>query len=329
MRLITFERGDSKRLGALIEDDKRIVDLAEAAAGGGSPPPWSSSMLALIEAGADALAEARQLVVAPPDSLPSESVRLLAPLPRPTQIRDFLSFEQHVINSGKAAIEILSAEAEDPAARRAELERSGAWGVPPIWYQMPVYYTASRMVVSGPQDDIVWPRYSQRLDYELELAAVIGKTGVDISTEQARDHIFGYTIFNDWSARDEQGRAMSGRLGPGKGKEFDGANTFGPCIVTADDIPDPYTLRMTARIDGETWSDGSSSTMHHRFEDIIAYLSAGQTIHPGEILGSGTVGGGCGLELLRFLQGGETVELEIERIGTLRNRVVRKGTSSS
>lgn len=327
MRLVTFEHGGTSRLGALIDNDRRIVDLADAAAGAGSPPPWTYSMLTLIEAGVDALAEAQTIVANPRSSLPADGTKLLAPLPRPTQIRDFLSFEQHVINSGKSAIEILAGEAEDPAARRVELENSGAWGVPPIWYQMPVYYTASRMVVSGPEDDIVWPRFSQRLDYELELAAVIGKGGVDIAREEARDHIFGYTIFNDWSARDEQGRAMSGRLGPGKGKEFDGANTFGPCIVTADEI-DPYALRMTARVDGETWSQGSSSTMHHRFEDIIAYLSAGQTIHPGEILGSGTVGGGCGLELMRFLNGGETVELEIEGIGTLKNRVVRDRASS-
>ena len=154
MRLITFERSGSSRLGALIDDDRRIVDLADATADAGTPPPWSSSMLSLIEAGADALEEAQMVVSNPRSSLPSQEVRLLAPLPRPTQVRDFLSFEQHVINSGRSAIEILASEAEDPAARRAELERSGAWGVPPIWYQMPVYYTASRMTISGPCDDI-------------------------------------------------------------------------------------------------------------------------------------------------------------------------------
>lgn len=328
MRLISYEVGGSARLGAWTDDDRMIVDLADTASRDGrAPMGCCADMLSLIEAGPTIWALVREVAdeAAPHATLHTGDVRLLAPLPRPTQVRDFLSFEQHVVNSGRAAIEILSREAPDPAAKRAELEGSGAWGVPPIWYRMPVYYTASRLAISGPDEDIVWPSYSQRLDYELELAAVIGRPGADIPRERALDHVFGYTIFNDWSARDEQGLAMSGRLGPGKGKEFDGANTFGPCIVTADELGDPYTLTMTARIDGEEWSRGSSATMHHRFEDIIAYLSRSQTLYPGEILGSGTVGSGCGLELMRFLDGGETVELEIERIGTLRNRVVRPG----
>ena len=325
MRLITFERNGEQRLGAWVQDDRLIIDVAAIAAGD-LPAGASDSMLALIEAGPATWSALDRLVAreTAAATLRTADVRLLAPLPRPTQVRDFLSFEEHVVNAGKSAITILSSEAPDPVAKRAELEHSGTWGVPPIWYKMPIYYTASRTAISHPGQDIRWPSYSQRLDYELELAAVIGTGGVDISRDQARDHIFGYTIFNDWSARDEQGLAMSGRLGPGKGKEFDGANTFGPCVVTADEIGDPYDLTMTARIDGEEWSRGSSSTMYHKFEDIIAYLSCGQTIHPGEILGSGTVGTGCGVELMRFLQGGETVELEIDRIGVLRNRVVRK-----
>lgn len=324
MRLITFERNGEQRLGAWVQDDRLIIDVAAVAAAD-LPAGASGSMLALIEAGPAAWSALDRLVAreSAAATLRTADVRLLAPLPRPTQVRDFLSFEQHVVNAGRSAITILASEAPDPVAKRAELEQSGAWGVPPIWYKMPIYYTASRTATSHPEQDIRWPSYSQRLDFELELAAVIGTGGVDISRDRARDHIFGYTIFNDWSARDEQGLAMSGRLGPGKGKEFDGANTFGPCIVTADEIGDPYDLTMTARIDGEEWSRGSSSTMYHTFEDIIAYLSRGQTIHPGEILGSGTVGTGCGVELMRFLQGGETVELEIDRIGILRNRVVR------
>lgn len=326
MRLISYEVEGTARVGAWTAEDRLIVDLADVAARKNLvPAACCADMLSLIEAGPDAWAAIRELVdeAAPAATLRTGNVRLLAPLPRPTQVRDFLSFEQHVVNSGKSALEILSREAPDPAAKRAELERSGAWGVPPIWYRMPVYYTASRLATSGPGEDIAWPSYSQRLDYELELAAVIGVRGADIPRERALDHVFGYTIFNDWSARDEQALAMSARLGPGKGKEFDGANTFGPCIVTSDELGDPYTLTMTARIDGEEWSRGSSAAMHHRFEDIIAYLSRGQTIHPGEILGSGTVGSGCGVELMRFLQGGETVELEIDRIGVLRNKVVR------
>ena len=116
---------------------------------------------------------------------------------------------------------------------------------------------------------------------------------------------------------------MAGQLGPAKGKDFDTGNVFGPWIVTADELGDPYQLQMTARVNGEVWGGGSSSAMHHRFEDLIAFISQSETLHAGEIIGSGTVGTGCGLELGRFLQSGDVVELEIERIGVLRNRFVR------
>ena len=160
------------------------------------------------------------------------------------------------------------------------------------------------------------------MDFELELACVIGRRGKDIAKGAAPAHIFGYTVFNDFSARDAQGIEMEGRLGPAKGKDFDGANVLGPCIVTADEIGDPYALRMQARVNGETWCDASSSTMHWKFDDLVAHISQGETLHPGEIIGSGTVGGGCGLEHARFLSSGDLVELEIEKIGTLRNRVL-------
>ena len=152
---------------------------------------------------------------------------------------------------------------------------------------------------------------------------MIGTGGVDISAEKAREHIFGFTIFNDVSARDYQTREMQGMLGPCKGKDFDTGNVLGPCIATADEI-DPYDLTMTARVNGEEWSRGNSGTIHHRFEDCIAHVSQSETLHPGEILGSGTVGNGCGLELKRFLSPGDVVELEIEGIGVLRNRIVRE-----
>ena len=322
MRLISFEHEGAVRIGSWIDGDTQIVDLAHAGAPG---LPRFTSMMALIEAGEDAWGEARALTRdRPPTSLlATDAVRLLAPLPVPAQIRDFLCFEAHLLNSSASAITILSGQADDPDARRRELEASGSWKIPAIWYSKPIYYTASRFAVSNPGQDIAWPAYSQMVDYELELAAVIGKRGVNIARESALDHVFGYTIFNDWSARDEQSRVMEGRLGPGKGKDFDGSNTFGPCIVTADEIGDPYSLTMIARVNGDEWSRGTSSAMYHRFEDCIADVSAGQTLHPGEILCSGTVGTGCGVENLKFLQGGETVELEIERIGILRNRVVR------
>ena len=322
MRLISFRQDNVVRIGAWIDDDRRIVDLARAARPGDAR---FASMMTLIEAGDDAWDAAREFVDRRREDtlVATASVTLLAPLPLPAQIRDFLCFEQHLINSASAALTILSGQADDPVSRRRELEASGSWKIPAVWYKKPIYYTASRFAVSNPGDDIRWPSFSNMLDYELEFAAVIGKRGTDIPRERALEHVFGYTIFNDWSARDEQALVMEGRLGPGKGKDFDGSNTFGPCIVTADELGDPYALTMTARVDGEEWSHGTSGSMYHRFEDCIADVSAGQTLHPGEIFCSGTVGTGCGIENLKFLKGGETVELEVEGIGILYNRVVR------
>jgi 2-keto-4-pentenoate hydratase/2-oxohepta-3-ene-1,7-dioic acid hydratase in catechol pathway len=151
---------------------------------------------------------------------------------------------------------------------------------------------------------------------------VIGRTGKDISLEAAMDHIFGFTIFNDFSARDAQAKEMDGRLGPAKGKDFDSGNVLGPWIVTRDEIGNPHGLDMEARVNGERWGGGNSSKMHHKFPAILAFISQSETLHAGEVIASGTVGTGCGLELGRQLKSGDVVELEIEKIGVLRNRVV-------
>jgi 2-keto-4-pentenoate hydratase/2-oxohepta-3-ene-1,7-dioic acid hydratase in catechol pathway len=266
-------------------------------------------MLALIEAGAPGLELAAELTRdAPPETQYAlGDVRLLTPLPNPPQIRDFLCFEEHLHNSFGQAARMAGREPEIPA----------------VWYQQPIYYKGNRFSVNGPDSDVVWPDYSQVMDYELELACVIGIGGRDITREQAAAHIFGFTIFNDASARDVQDVEMAGRLGPAKGKDFDTGNVLGPWIVTSDELRDPYALEMTARVNGEEWSRGSSASMYHRFEDLIAFVSRSETLHPGEILGSGTVGSGCGLEQGRFLNDGDVVELEIQGIGVLRNRFVR------
>lgn len=330
MRLVTFaNKGGEERLGALFDGDSRVADLAQAnRMRTGKIAPHLSSMQALIEGGAPALDDARDALEHAHSSrdgvLAFGDVRLKAPLPRPVQMRDFLCFEEHLKNSFARAIDVAAAGAADPAKARAQLEASGRFAIPPVWYEIPVYYKCNRMSVIGPDEDVIWPRYSHALDYELELAAVIGKLGIDIPRERAREHIFGYTIFNDVSARDYQMREMAGSLGPAKGKDFDTGNILGPCIVTADEI-EPYNLTMTARVNREQQSRGSSSTMHHRFEDCIAHVSQSETLYPGEVLGSGTVGGGCGLEHGRLLAPGDTVELEIEKIGVLRNRIVKRG----
>ncbi len=137
------------------------------------------------------------------------------------------------------------------------------------------------------------------------------------------DHVFGFLILNDMSARDAQFKEMAGRLGPAKGKDFDTGNILGPYLVTKDEIENPYDLTMIARVNGEEWGRGNSGDMHHRFEDLIAHVSSSETLYPGECLGSGTVGNGCGLELNRFLKPNDVIELEIDKLGILRNKIVK------
>jgi 2-keto-4-pentenoate hydratase/2-oxohepta-3-ene-1,7-dioic acid hydratase in catechol pathway len=180
--------------------------------------------------------------------------------------------------------------------------------------------------VRGPGAVVHWPRYSRIMDFELEFGVFVGQSGTNIRSERAREHIFGFTIFNDFSARDTQFIEMQGGMGPTKAKSFDGANVIGPWIVTADEIPDPYSLAMAARVNGDTWTSGDSSSMLHSFEEMIAYISRDETLFPGEFIASGTMGSGCGLELDRYLKHGDEIELEIEKIGVLRNVVVEQET---
>jgi 2-keto-4-pentenoate hydratase/2-oxohepta-3-ene-1,7-dioic acid hydratase in catechol pathway len=324
MRLVTYDDGRADRLGADLGQG-RLLDLAAAADAQGVTAGPFASMLALIEAGPVAWERARDLVARPPAGAlrDLDGVRLRAPLPLPPQIRDFMCFEKHVIQAFAAAFRLRASRAGSAPEREQLLAQAAAYRPPEAWYQQPVYYKANRFAVSGPDETVEWPAYSQLMDYECELACVIGKGGRDIPAGRAREHIFGFTIMNDFSARDAQAVEMAGGLGPAKGKDFDKANAFGPCIVTADELGDPYDLAMIVRVNGEERSRGHSGSMHWKFEDLIAHVSRGETLHPGEILGSGTVGDGCGLEQLRFLEDGDIVELEIPRIGTLRNRVVR------
>lgn len=325
MRLITFTRNGEERLGAWINDDRNVVDLAAAALlTHGAGASAFSSMQSLIDAGAAELDRARKLI----EDTPAECVfstddcAVRAPLPQPVQLRDCLAFPEHVRGCRVTIGEWMIETADDPQKKREELEASGFFDVPAGYYDYPVYYTGNRMAVFGDGDDIVWPTFSHAIDYELEWAAVIGKSGSQIAQENARDHIFGYTVLNDWSARDEQMKIMGGavNLGPGSGKDF--ANTLGPCIVTVDEIADPYSVRMRAWINGELVSDGNTAGMHYRFEALIEHLSRGHTLYPGEVIGSGTVGGGCSLETGYQIASGDIIELEVEGIGKLRNRVL-------
>ena len=311
MKLATFVTADGSRtVGAVDTRASRILDLAAAARiADRGPAPEFHDMLALIDGGSPALARARRLVEhwPPAASAPLAAVKLLAPLPEPRQMRDCMVFEEHVLNS----------------AKRFEVRTGHKRAIERVWYEQPIYYKANRFAVVGPDTEVVWPSYSEWMDFECEMAAVIGTRGRDLTPKTAMGHIFGWTIFNDLSARDTQYREMAGRLGPAKGKDFDGGNVLGPWIVTADELGDPHDVRMEARVNGERWGGGHSSMMHHKWPAILTHISAAETIHPGEVIGSGTVGTGCGMEVGRRLQSGDVVELEIDRIGTLRTTIRR------
>ncbi len=325
MRLVTYAKDGQEHLGALLDHDKQILDLTKAATLAGKQRlPAFATMLAFIESGPAVWDEARGILSSPPEPamVPSEACRLLAPLSRPTQIRDCLCFPEHLRGAQRVLGERLIKNSPEPDKKRAQLESAGFFEVAASYYDFPVYYITNRLSIVGPDADVTWPSYSHFIDYELEWAAVIGTKGSRISKSHARSHIFGYTIFNDWSARDEQMKVMGGsiNLGPGQGKDF--ANGLGPCIVTADELPDPYALTMTARVNGVETARGSTAGMHYKFEDLIEYVTRADTLHPGELLCSGTVGGGCCFESGHVLASGDQIELEVEKIGVLRNRVL-------
>ena len=228
---------------------------------------------------------------------PIDSLRFLAPI-EAGSLKDFLAFEVHLSN----------------ARKRNNME------IPPAWYDLPVYYKGNHRTLGGHDEFVYWPRFSEQMDYELELACIIGKEGIDIPVEHADQYIGGYCIMNDWSARDIQMKEMSVGLGPAKGKDF--ATSMGPWLVTPDEF-DPSTARMVARVNGEVWSDGQYSTVNWSFGQMLAHVSMDEAVYPGDVFGSGTVGFGCGLEHGRWLQPGNLVELEITGLGVLRNRLVR------
>jgi len=298
VKLATYRLGDGQtRVGSVDTGRGFVVDM-----------PDFGNMLEVIDGGESALARARDLELQARTAHKLSDIRLLAPL-IPRSIRDCLAFEEHMKNAANAIAKLTG---KDPIP------------TPAVWYDQPIYYKGNAFSVIGTDADVCWPRYSALMDYELELACVIGLAGKDIPRQEALQHIFGYTIFNDASARDAQAKELAGQLGPAKGKDFDTGNVLGPWIVTADELGDPNSLTMTARVNGEEWSRGTSASMHHRFDAIIEFISQSETLHPGELIGSGTVGTGCGLEHGRFLRDGDVVELEIERIGVLRNRFVKQ-----
>jgi 2-keto-4-pentenoate hydratase/2-oxohepta-3-ene-1,7-dioic acid hydratase in catechol pathway len=253
----------------------------------------------------------REQIGAAGEQMSLEGLRLLAPIDPPA-IRDFSVFEQHIEG-------IMLGQGNAP--------------VPESWYESPFCYFSNPGAVTGAGEDIAVPPGCRDLDFELEVAAIIGRAGRNLAPEEAAHHIAGYTIFNDWSARDLQFAEMRLGLGICKGKDF--ANTLGPWIVTADEL-EPYRvgdrldLDMRARVNDREIGDDTLANMAWSFEELVSYASRGTWIRPGDVIGSGTCGSGClleprgrrGADDLPWLAPGDTVTLTVEGIGTLRNKVV-------
>ncbi|WP_199506232.1 fumarylacetoacetate hydrolase family protein [Geodermatophilus sp. TF02-6] len=255
----------------------------------------------------DRLADAAERALrAPVEVLAEGTVLLRAPIPEPPSIRDFMAFEQHVVTAS--------------AALGREMH--------PDWYELPVFYFTNPAAVCGPADEVPVSPGSTAFDYELEVGIVVGTPGRDLDPATAEEHVAGYTIFCDWSARDLQAREMALGLGPAKGK--DGATSLGPYLVTPDELaghggataPD---LGMRALVNGELWSSGRLSDLYWSVGQLLAYASRGTELRAGDVLGTGTVGTGCILELSAvhgadarpYLRPGDRVRLEVDLLGAI------------
>jgi 2-keto-4-pentenoate hydratase/2-oxohepta-3-ene-1,7-dioic acid hydratase in catechol pathway len=328
MKLATYLGKDGgPQVGLVHDSDRRMLDLAAAVKRLGSDNSPFKSMLSLIDAGDAALDVARRALAAHGGdeelSVAVDQAEILSPLPEPRQMRDGMSFPLHILQAPRGQLK-LAARAKGDMAELARIEAEPLGELPEVYRKQPIYYITNRFSVRGTNTTVKWPRYSQVMDYELEFGIVTKGKAANISAKGARDHIFGFTIFNDFSARDAQRIEMEGRLGPAKGKSFDGGNVLGPWIVTPDEIGDPYDLKMECRINGKMRSQGVTRGMLFSFEEIIAHVTKDETLMPGEFIGSGTVGNGCGLELGQYLEHGDVVELEVENIGILKNKVERQ-----
>jgi len=295
MKLGTIEHQGKTKVVALI-DENTVLDLSGDYA----------DMVVLVETGEEALSAIRQKLTSPDKTIPLSEVEMRSPI-MPVQYRDFMVHELHLLNAYEQVNKMNGTELT----------------IPQVWYDQPIYYKGNRMSFIGDKQDVIWPAYSDSMDFELEMAIIIGKKGKDISVADAPSYIFGYAILNDISARDAQFKESAAGLGPAKGKDFDTGNILGPWILTADEVAYPPAFKMDALINGERWGGGNSNLMHHSFADMIAHVSQSETLYPGEVLGSGTVGTGCGLELGKRLSSGDTIELTIEKIGTLTNTIKR------
>jgi 2-keto-4-pentenoate hydratase/2-oxohepta-3-ene-1,7-dioic acid hydratase in catechol pathway len=268
------------------------------------------SLLDLLSDEATMRAAAAEAVSSSLEIVPFSDARLRSPVPAPPSIRDFMAFESHVANS----------------RRRLGQE------VDPDWYELPVFYFTNPAAVCGPRDDVAVSPGSSQFDYELEIAAIVGRPGSNLSPERAESHIAGYTVMCDWSARDLQMREMRQLLGPAKGK--DSATSLGPVLVTPDELEPrrqgrAYDLEMTASVNGVPYSRGNLADLYWSFGQMLAYASRGTRVEAGDVLGSGTVGTGCilelsglhGVERYPWLRPGDEVRLEVEELGAITSTI--------
>ncbi|MFF1257403.1 fumarylacetoacetate hydrolase family protein [Streptomyces sp. NPDC058321] len=304
MRYVTYEHQGVMRAGVLNGD---VVH----------PLPKGVTVVGILEQGL--LESAGSKTLAEPSDVTVDQVRLLPPL-TPPSIRDFVGFEAHIEGVAKSL--------------------DGLEHVPDEWYRAPNFYFTNPHAAYGPHDDIPVPAGCEVLDFELEVGAVIGRAGRDLTPEAARDHIAGYLVFNDWSARDLQKPEKNLGLGFSKGKDF--ANTLGPCLVTADEVADRrdadgfLDLEMTVTLNGKLIGRDTLANVSWTFEEMIAYASRDTWVKPGDILGSGTCGWGAlaehwgrgGDRTPPPLIPGDEVTLSVERLGTVSNRIVAGRTDA-
>jgi 2-keto-4-pentenoate hydratase/2-oxohepta-3-ene-1,7-dioic acid hydratase in catechol pathway len=299
MKLVTYDVGTGPRAGVLADD--HVID-ATTLLGRKEILRDVQALLELPDRPLDRLRDALPRVSAP--STPLATVRLRAPVLRPPTVRDFMAFEGHASFYVKR--------------------------LPETWYRLPIFYFSNPLRIFGPNEEVPYPSASDRLDYELELGCVIGREASNVGAADALEYIAGFLIFNDWSCRDLQFDEMECRLGPAKGK--DSATSLGPWLVTSDEVQ-PFLrdgrlhVRCALRVNGDVWMEGDGGQMYFTWGDFIERASRDSRIVPGDVFGSGTVSGGTVGEAIgrgyqaRYLQPGDTVELDVEGLGVLRNRV--------
>lgn len=298
MKFVRFAAGNGHvHVGVVVGDHYRVVDGFD-------------DLLPLVTEGEAALLEAGQQAEARGRALDPSGVRILSPLDTPPTFRDFYAFEQHV-RAGRAW-------------RGLEMD--------PTWYEIPVFYFSNPYAFTADGDVHMTPT-AAKFDFELEVAAVVGKAGSNLTVEEAEDHIIGYCVLNDWSGRDVQHREMTLSMGPVKGK--DTATSLGPYLVTRDEL-EPFAKgrgfdrSMTLTVNGRTYAEANWADVHWSFPQMISYASRGTEVRPGDVIGSGTCGTGCILELSRthgeetypWLEPGDEVVATVEGLGSLRNTIV-------